>query len=434
MRRQSPGFIATFGGYAAPHMPTTDGAANAEDRLQHIEFLTDPTLAQLDVSELLVELLDRVRDILDVDTAAVLLLDETSAQLVATAARGIEEEVRQGVRIPLAAGFAGRVATEQRPVIVDQVNHTNVLNPILREKGIQSMLGVPLVAGGRCIGVLHVGTLTARKFTADDADLLQVVADRAALAAQARISKTERGAALALQRSLLPDRLPDVPGLELAARYVPGEEGGVGGDWYDVFALPSGRICVAMGDVAGRGLRAAMVMGRLRTCLRAYALDESDPATVLERLDEQLQYFEPQQMATAIYGMFEPRLQRIQLSSAGHLPPALARPDQPGTLVEMPVDPPLGVDRGPRRQITEVEMTPGTVLCLYTDGLVERRDTSLEVRLQQLRDSILVAPAETVCAALMSRLVGAKAPNDDIAVLVLRRRESGSLHRSGDHE
>ena len=113
-----------------------------------------------------------------------LLLDFSSGQLIATAAAGLEEEVRQGVRIPVGHGFAGRIAAEHQPVILDHVDHTTVLNPILWAKGIPSMMGVPMVAGGRVIGVLHVGSLTPRRFTEHDVELLQLAADRAAAAVQ----------------------------------------------------------------------------------------------------------------------------------------------------------------------------------------------------------------------------------------------------------
>ncbi len=136
-----------------------------EGRLQDIQSITDAALSRLDEHDLLAELLERTRDILGADTAAVLLLDFSSGQLVATAAAGLEEEVRQGVRIPVGRGFAGRIAAEHRPVILDQVDHTTVLNPILWAKGIRALMGVPLIAGGRVIGVLHVGSLTAREFT-----------------------------------------------------------------------------------------------------------------------------------------------------------------------------------------------------------------------------------------------------------------------------
>src|ERR1700754_5093830 len=203
---------------------STGGLASgvAGERLRRIEAVTESRLAHLDVSELLVELLDRVRELLEVDTAAVLLLDPSASYLVATVARGLEEEVRQGVRIPIGKGFAGRIAAGKRAVVIDQVDHANVLNPILRERGIRSLLGVPLLVGGAVIGVLHVGTLAPRRFTQDDSDLLQLVADRIALATQSRLTLAERSAAAALQRSLLPNRLPEIPGLEFAARYVAG--------------------------------------------------------------------------------------------------------------------------------------------------------------------------------------------------------------------
>ena len=165
------------------------------DRLRRLQALTDAALAHLDLEELLASLLMRTRDMLDADTCAVLLLDEATQELVARAAVGIEEEVERGVRIPLGKGFAGRVAAERRPVILDDVDHADVLNPILREKGIKSMLGVPLVVGGDAIGVLHVGVLRHRVFTEGDAELLQLAGDRAALAFEhARAFEAERRA------------------------------------------------------------------------------------------------------------------------------------------------------------------------------------------------------------------------------------------------
>ena len=260
--------------------------------LRAIQSITDTALSGLDERELLVALLDRVREILQADTAAVLLLDYSSGQLIATAAAGLEEEVNQGVRIPVGRGFAGRIAADHRPVILDHVDHTTVLNPILWAKGIKSMMGVAMVAGGRVIGVMHVGSLSSRRFTSGDVQLLQLAADRAAATVQSMTAQADGVAAAALQRSLVPSALPAVAGAELAARYIPGD-GGVGGDWYDVFTLPSGEPCVVMGDVAGSGLKAAVIMGRMRSALRAYALETSDPGEVLDRLDRKMQHFEP---------------------------------------------------------------------------------------------------------------------------------------------
>jgi signal transduction histidine kinase len=165
------------------------------ERVRRLQAVTDAALAHLRLDELLAALLERTREILEVDTCAILLLDEETDELVARAALGIEEEVEQGVRIPVGGGFAGRIAAEKRPVILDDVDHAHVLNPILREKGIKSMLGVPLVVEGEVQGVLHVGSLVLRTFEEDEVDLLQLVADRAALAIEhARLFEAERAA------------------------------------------------------------------------------------------------------------------------------------------------------------------------------------------------------------------------------------------------
>jgi signal transduction histidine kinase len=157
------------------------GPAAPADTLRKLQAVTDAALAHLSLDDLLDELLTRVRDALEADTCAVLLLEETRTELVARAAKGLEEEVEQGVRIPVGRGFAGRVVEERRAVVIPDVEHSEVLNPILREKGLKSMLGVPLIAHGDVLGVIHVGTLHPRDFTPLDIELLSVVAARVAL-------------------------------------------------------------------------------------------------------------------------------------------------------------------------------------------------------------------------------------------------------------
>jgi len=158
-----------------------DGIQDA-DQFRRLQALTDAALAHLELDALLPTLLLRTREVLEVDTCAVLLLDEETNELVARAAVGIEEEVERGVRIPVGGGFAGRVAADRKAVILDDVDHADILNPILREKGIKSMLGVPLLVGSNALGVLHVGTLVHRRFTPEDVELLRLVADRVAVA------------------------------------------------------------------------------------------------------------------------------------------------------------------------------------------------------------------------------------------------------------
>jgi serine phosphatase RsbU (regulator of sigma subunit) len=367
-----------------------------------------------------------VKEIIDADTAAVLLLDNSGRQLIATAASGLEEEVSQGVRIPVGAGFAGRIAAGRRPVILGHVDHSNVLNPILLDKGIRSLVGVPLLVHGAVIGVLHVGTVHDRVFTADDAALLQLAADRAALAVQSLRSREDRAAAAALQRSLLPSALPVVEGVEIAARYVPGA-GQVGGDWYDVFPLPSGELGVVVGDVAGSGLGSAVVMGRMRSALRAYALEFPDPADVVRKLDQKMQYFEGEVMATVSYARLDPASGRLRISSAGHFPPVIAAPGCRGALAEIAVDAPIGITDAPRRQVTTLALVPGAVLCFFTDGLVERRNKPLDDYITRLCETVSPAPPESVCASVMGALVGSEHSGDDIALLILRwQRETPS--------
>ena len=389
--------------------------------LRRVEVMTDKALAHLDVEGLLDELFRRLAELLEVDTAAVLLLDENTNELVPAAARGIEAEVRQGVRIPVGKGFAGTIVARVQPAVIEHVDETNVVNPILIERGIRSLLGAPLVASGRVIGVLHVGTLTPRSFGTTDVRLLQMVADRVALAIDARRTNAERAAASALQRSLLPARLPAVPGLQLAARYLPGEKASVGGDWYDVFRLPEDRLGVVMGDVVGRGLTAAMVMGRLRSALRAYAIETSDPADVLERLDRKAHHFEAGQMMTILYGVLEPWSGRMELSSAGHLLPVLAPPGVEAVLVEGRVDPPLGVLPLVTRHRIPVEIQSGASLCMFTDGLVERRHVPLDDNLDKLRKVVTATHPEVVCRSVLAAMLDDQATVDDVAVLVVRR-------------
>jgi signal transduction histidine kinase len=167
---------------AIEHAHVLQAEREARERLERIQAVTDAALAHLQLDELLPELLARIKLALEVDTIAILLLDEERNELVARAAVGIEEEVEQEVRIPVGAGFAGRIAARRRPVFLPDVDHADVLNPILREKGIKSLLGVPLVTHDTVIGVLHVGSLVPREFTSDDTELLQLVAERAALA------------------------------------------------------------------------------------------------------------------------------------------------------------------------------------------------------------------------------------------------------------
>jgi serine phosphatase RsbU (regulator of sigma subunit)/anti-sigma regulatory factor (Ser/Thr protein kinase) len=403
---------------------TSPQIADPAEQLRRLLRVADVALAHLSPEDLLDELLIRVREILDADTAAVLLLDKQTSELVATAAKGLEEEVEQGVRIPVGKGFAGRVAAERKPVVIGRVDHRNVLNPILREKGVCSLIGVPLLVRGEVLGVLHVGTLDYRAFTSADVELLQLVAERVALGLHVRLYEQERRMTETLQRTFLPESLPQVPGLRLTSKYLPATAPGIGGDWYDVFILPSGAVALAMGDVSGHGLHAAVVMGRVRNALRACTLEVEDPTEVVSRLDRLMATLDVTDIVTLLFGVVNAELSEFRFVSAGHLPPLLIKPDGNSSFVDEDwANPPLCV--GPVEQFREqtVPLEASTSLLLYTDGLVERRDESLSEGLERLRGASALIhmapnPAQAIESAIVSLLDG-REPADDIALLLV---------------
>jgi sigma-B regulation protein RsbU (phosphoserine phosphatase) len=239
-------------------------ADEATTRLEDVQRVTEAALAYLDLDDLLDELLQRVTDSLHADTAAVLLVEDDGRTLAARAAKALEEEVERGFHLPIGRGFAGRVAATRQPVVIPDLDDSSieVVNPLMREKGVRSLLGVPLVVEGKVVGVLHVGTLTPRDFQEGDVQLLQLVADRVALSIERSRLAVQGQIAQTLQRSLLPRRLPQFPGLSMAAWYEPAaQETAVGGDWYDVIELGHRRLGLTIGDVAGHGLAAATHMG-----------------------------------------------------------------------------------------------------------------------------------------------------------------------------
>lgn len=403
---------------------TRDAAAGAApERLTHLYLLSDPALSELALEALLDEILTRIRGILEVDTVAVLLLDPECDELVARAAKGLEEEVRRGVRIPIGRGFAGRIAAERAPIFIPDIEHADVVNPILREMGIRALLGVPLIAEGRLLGVLHVGSLTPRTFSLADGALLELAAARVAPGIErARLFdalEREHRAAVALQRSLLPDALPQLVDVDVAVRYLPARDE-VGGDWYDVVPLPGDRVGIVIGDVVGHGVRAAAVMAQLRTALRAYALDGYGPAAVLERLDRLLQLTHRTGMATVAYAVLDPAGDELCFASAGH-PPALLVGADGARFAETPVFPPLGARPHPTYEQTSIAIAPGTTVLLYTDGLIEQRGEPLGVGLERLRVAGGAGDPspEVLCSRVLDELVHGGLADDDIALVAL---------------
>jgi anti-sigma regulatory factor (Ser/Thr protein kinase)/putative methionine-R-sulfoxide reductase with GAF domain len=411
-------------GFGQVALELDQSVAAPADQLHDLVRLSDPALSELEFNRLLDELLIRVRDLLGVDTAAILLLDEARQQLVARAAKGIEEEVDQSVRIPIGGGFAGRIAQERVGIFIADVDHADILNPILRQKRIRSLLGVPLIVEGDLIGVLHVGSLAPRVFDLRDLAVLDLAAARAAPAIErARlldVVEREHRNAVMLQRSLLPPRFGAVHGVTVAARYLPARDE-VGGDWYDMIQLPRGKVGVVIGDVAGHGLGAATLMGQLRTALRAYALDGHRPGQALRLVDYFALSLDEEVMASAALAVVDPDKGTVTLASAGHLPPILVSADGQARAVEIPVAPPLGAFGFKDCPEHELPLGPGEMMLLYTDGLIERRGVSLWTSIDTLVASITgVRGPEDACLMVMDRLVPQRGPADDVAVIAVQ--------------
>ena len=388
--------------------------------LRALQDLADAALAHLELDDMLSEVLDRLRTALHSDTAAILLIDPESDELVARAARGLEEEVERGVRIPIGAGFAGRIAAEGRVVAIPDLAHADVFNPILREKGLVSLLGAPLVAAGEVRGVVHVGSLTQRDFGAADSRLLQLAADRIAMALDHARLVTERNVVLTMQQSMLPDQLPDVPGLAIAARYRPGDGGLVGGDWYDAVPLPGGGTALAIGDVVSRGARAASVMGQVRHALRTYAVEGDSPERLAERLAGLVRSLERREMVTLAYVTVDPDSHELRYVSAGHPPPLVVEDGEPRFL-EAGRGAPLGVLAHSRYDAATERLGDDAMVVLYTDGLVERRDRPIAEGLDRLAAVAAESGSdpEEMCQALTTALVD-EDTHDDVALIVAR--------------
>lgn len=282
---------------------------------------------------------------------------------------------------------------------------------------------VPLVARGQVLGAVTVTRLRTREpFDTQDCVLIDEVVARAALNIDnARLYTTQREAAITLQRSLTNSELPDVTGLELTGRYLPASAHDVGGDWFDVIALPGGRTGLVIGDVMGHGIHAAAVMGQLRTAVRTLARHDIPPARMLSSLDAVVADLGEDEMATCVYAVHDPAADGWVIARAGHPPPAVATPDGTVTFLDGPPGTPLGTgahDFGTE----EVSLPEGGLLVLYTDGLIEARDRDLDQGMSQLAQALrpVGRPLDTLCDEVLGRLLAGPA-QDDVAMLIARR-------------
>ncbi|MFJ8109701.1 SpoIIE family protein phosphatase [Streptomyces sp. NPDC096132] len=313
---------------------------------------------------------------------------------------------------------------------------------------VQSTLAIPMVAHDTVVGLAQFSrTKGSEPFGDRDRDLAVELAARAAVCIDnARLYRREHERALILQRSLLPPGDPVASGLDIACRYLPGNASTdrpseVGGDWFDVIELPGHRTALVVGDVMGRGLRAAVAMGELRTAVRTLALLDLEPAEVLSALDEIARGLgtpggvqqatraarRPREadlsevyLATCVYAVYDSVTRRCTFANAGHLPPVLVEPGEPALMLDVPPGMPLGVGGEPFEEV-EVDLPEGALLALYTDGLVESRDHPLDEGLQAFVGALTdpSSPLEDVCDHVLNTL-DTHHGEDDIALLMAR--------------
>ena len=425
--------------HLAAERAARSAAERAQRRLALLAEATSMLAATLDVDESLERLTSLVVPLMADWCTVHLLTPDGRVQRVASRHRDaskshllrrIEELQPTGLSDGsiTARVLAGAPATLVH--IDDDVIAAGVADPelveVYRTLSPRSALVVPLAARRQVLGVLALFTDgTGRTYDDDDLVTAADLARRAALTVDnARLYQREHDVAEQLQRSLLPS-LPTVPGLDHWARYLPGSTAAqVGGDWYDLFRLPDGPLGIAIGDVMGHDMAAAASMGQLRSVLQSYAWQGSEPDVVLDRLDQLVQGLDMAQLATCAYGRLDlptdDRPGRLRLANAGHLPPVLRRPD--GTVELIAAEPSLlvGAALGTDRTTFEVAVERGSVLVLYTDGLVEHRGRGLEEGLHALQDALATAPgdAKGISEHLLAELAGDL--EDDVALLVLR--------------
>ncbi|MFF3559561.1 SpoIIE family protein phosphatase [Streptomyces sp. NPDC002574] len=305
----------------------------------------------------------------------------------------------------------------------------------IREYGIHSLMVVPIIARRAVLGIaLFLRTEDPVPFHEDDLLLAEELVTRAALSLDnARQYTREHNMALALQRNLLPHRLMGGAAVEAVWRYLPADtDAGVGGDWFDVIPLSGARVALVVGDVVGHGINAAATMGRLRTAVRTLADLELPPDKLLAHLDDTFKRLAdedadaPDQIrmvggATCLYAVYDPITRRCTMARAGHPPPAIIGPQGQVSFPDLPTGGPLGMGLGVLFESVDLELPEGSLLALYTDGLVETRDHDIDVGMRRL-GTILATPScslEELCTRATEAVQG-QAPADDITLLLAR--------------
>ncbi len=410
----------------AERVRQTEARAQAEAvtrTVRTLQVLSDTALTNLELDGLAAELVDRTCTLFGADAAGLLLRTEAATGLQLQASRGVALPLPADGFLDLAEGPLARLAAERRSALL-RGGELPVAEPASPAR-LASLMVVPLLSGVELLGMVLVGSLAEQRFDAGDLELLALAADRMAIALD-HSQRFAHGRELVqtLQRSLLPERLPHPPRLELAARYLPsGLAAQVGGDWYDALELDGERTAVMIGDVVGHGVRAATTMSELRNALRAFAIEGHSPSEALHQLDRLVQAtLGTGMIATVLFLIVDAGAASVTLARAGHPPPAVRSLDGRVRFLETENTVPLGISDATRPSESSYPLAPGETLLLFTDGLVERRGESISVGLDRLHRALRHAPAdvESLCDHVLAQTIGTQATDDDVALLAVQ--------------
>ncbi len=321
-----------------------------------------------------------------------------------------------------AAVWNGKPLLARNPAEIMKVYFVPSRTEALLAQGMHTAMVVPLIARGITLGVAWLNRAEhPEPFDEGDVRLASGLASRAAVCIDnARLYTREHNTAVTLQRSLLPEHIPQVTGLQIAYRYQPASQTAeVGGDWFDVIALQGGQVALVVGDVTGHSIHAAAIMGQLRTTIATLARLGCDPEEIMAQLSGVVAEHGEEAGATCLYAQYDPKTRRCCLTSAGHPPPALRQPDGTAEFIDLPAGVMLGVGQN-HYPATGIELPPDSVLAFYTDGLVEQPGEDIGTGMSELARTLATSPARSLDELCDGVLASRARAHDDIALLLAR--------------
>lgn len=398
-------------------------------RAELLQALTAGLSGALSPGDVASAFLDEALGAIGADAAALSVVEGETGQLTPVAWRGIPDDLIEERGVPLAADRPGaRALRRRRSAYYQTIEELADEFPESRDRGeatgMQTFAYLPLWTAGSAVGLAVLGWIEPNKLGRDDRPFLEAVASQCALALdRAQRYEGERVVAETLQRSVLPESVPSMEGVRVAARYLPGSTAiDVGGDWFDTLTLRDGRLGFVVGDVVGKGVEAAATMAQLRNGMRALTLDRRSPGETVTKLNLLLASYTDVPFATLAYVTLDPRTRAATVTLAGHPSPLVVSPDGGVGFLDGARGLPLGADPGASYSEVSTTIEAGATLVLYTDGLVERPDRPIDEGLDLLAEACARAPREPdlFIDAVVEELVGSGSRRDDVALLAIR--------------